>query len=154
MLERDHRPAVVRRQVIFIGRHRGAVRLVWLNGSSLAHTPEPVGGCHLRDHGVVAERRRLHDQSAGGWPVATTLPAVADRALGVVDRLAAREDGPIGPNLRPRDSGSVVRWDGRVDMPGPASMLVFVVVLLILVVRERPRGESPGAERDGYQRQQ
>ena len=71
-----------------------------------------------------------------------------------MDCLAAREDGPIGPNLRPRDSGSVVRWDGRVDMPGPASMLVFVVVLLILVVRERSRGESPGAERDGYQRQQ
>ena len=71
-----------------------------------------------------------------------------------MDRLATRENRPIGPNLRPRDSGSVVRWDGRVDMPGPASMLVFVVVLLILVVRERPRGESPGAERDGYQRQQ
>src|SRR5258705_13858963 len=130
MLKRDHRPAVLRGQVILVRRHRGAIRLVWLDRSPLAHAPEPVRGRHLGDHGFIAEGRRLHDQSAGGWPVATALPAVADRALGLMDRLATREDGPIGPNLRRRELSSVARWDGRVDMSGP--MLVFVFVLLVL----------------------
>src|SRR5207245_3950054 len=106
----------------------------------------------LGDHGVIPEGRGLHDQSAGRWPVATTLPAVADRALGFIDRLATREDGPIGPDLRRRDLSSVARWVGRADVPGPASMLVCVAGLLVLAVRERPRGASPGADGDGRQR--
>src|SRR5260370_6518418 len=154
MLECDHRPAVLRGQVILVGRHRGAVRFVWLDRSPFAHTPEPVRGRHLGDHSSIAEGRGLHDQSAGGWPVATTLPAVADRALGFIDRLATREDGPIGPDLRRRDLSSVARWDARVDVPSPASLLVFVAGLLVLAVRERPRSESPGAHGDDRQRQQ
>jgi len=154
MLECDYRPTVLRGQVIFVGRHRGTVRLVRLDRSPLAHTPEPIRGRHLGDHGLIAEGRWLHDQSAGRWPVATTLPPVADRALGVMDRLATREDGPIRPHLRWRDLSSVVRWDRRVNMPGPASMLVFVVVLLVLAVRERSRGERPSADPENCQRHQ
>src|SRR5438445_13544194 len=143
------RNADIRVQFIIVCSQRVSVRFVWLDGSPFAHTPEPVRGRHLGDHGVIAEGRGLHDQSAGGWPVATTLPAVADRALGFIDRLATREDGLIGPDLRRRDLSSVVRGDGRVDMPGP--LLVFVVVLLVLAIRERLRGEIPGADRDGCQ---
>src|SRR6266850_6556676 len=119
MLECDHRPAVLRGQVIVVGRHRGAVRFVWLDGSSFAHTPGPIRGRHLGDHGFIPEGRGLHDQSAGRWPVATTLPAVADCALGFIDRLATREDGPIGPDLRRRDLSSVASGTGAWMCPAP-----------------------------------
>ena len=100
--------------------------------------------------GLLLSGRLSDDQrKAAGWALflvgaLTTIP-LALEILG--DRALESQRGH-------RDLSSVARWDGRVDVPSPASMLVFVAGLLVLAVRERPRGESPGADGDGRQRQQ
>src|SRR5215475_11831216 len=95
VLEGDHRPAVLDRQLVLPGRHDGAEGPEWLDESSFADPPVPVVARHLSDHDRVAEIWGPDGQRRDRRSIAATLVTMAHGAAGHVDLSPAREHARI-----------------------------------------------------------
>src|SRR5207249_742125 len=142
------RPALLDRELALPRRHGRALALERLDLTALAHAPEPVVVAHLGDAGLVAEVSRLEREGETSGSFAVTRIAVADRAAGRVDVLAAPDHRLIGPDVQGHVSVGILEGRGHV------SVAPFLFVLLTVGTDHRRVSEPEPEEQHERGRRQ